>query len=395
MKTDREQLDETFPELQMLLVPSAQWEVIDGGEWSWDDDGVRVRGTGPEWIALRWLGWNSDEARALQSFSLEVEVSGKAGAAGLSFGAFKDFLVPLDNDDETHRLGLEIDVGAGSWSFRIDDRLMRRAWWDASVKSIEDLLDGELRLKVRHAKYVQFRDLKIRKLERTCQLTIIITCYRFLQRLRLSLRNWCHQTVPADAYELLVVNPQSPDGTHEHLAAVARSFPHLRVREIKVESDLAMNKGAMINRAVEMSRGQWIWLTDADCVFSPDCAAQVLRQLNGQTNSLFFGERRFLSTDQTDALLSGRVDGLREFDELAAAAESGRREEFQWGYTQIVHRSTLAKLHYTEEFNHFAHSDGMFAEACKRAGIKPCKVPGLFCLHLDHPFSWYGSELFL
>jgi hypothetical protein len=313
----------------------------------------------------------------------------------LSFGAFKDFLAPLDNDDEAHRLGLEIDVAAGSWAFRIDDRLMRRAWWDASVKSVEDLLDGELRLKVRHAKDVQFRDLKIRKLERACQLSIIITCYRFLQRMRLSLRNWCHQTVPADAYELLVVNPQSPDGTHEHLAAVARSFPHLRVREINVESDLAMNKGAMINRAVEMSRGQWIWLTDADCVFSPDCAAQVLRQLNGQTNFLFFGERRFLSTEQTDALLSGRVDALREFDELAVAAESGRREEFQWGYTQIVHRSTLAKLQYTEEFNHFAHSDGMFAEACKRAGIKPRKVPGLFCLHLDHPFSWYGSEMFL
>lgn len=374
---------------------SPNWQVIDGGAWSWDADAVGVKGTGPEWIALRWLGWSAEQARALAHFSIELTVSGKAGAAGLSFGAFKDFLVCLDESPGPHELELEIDAAAGCWAFRIDGRLMRRAWWDSAVHCVDDLLDGELRLKVRHAKQVMFQDLNIRKVERVCQLSVIVTCYRFLQRLRLSLRNWCHQTLPADAYEVLVVNPQSPDGTHEHLSAVARSYPHLRVREITVDAALALNKGAMINRAVEMSRGQWIWLTDADCVFGPDVTTHVLSQLNGETNFLFFGERRFLSADQTDALLSGRADALRDFDELAATAESGRREEFQWGYTQIVHRSTLARLRYTEEFNHFAHSDGMFAEACKRAGIKPRKIPGLFCLHLDHPFSWYGSEMFL
>lgn len=371
------------------------WEIIDGGNWSWEADGVCVKGTGPEWIALRWLKWSAEEARALDHFSIEATVSGKAGAAGLSFGAFKDFLVGLDRDAGPHRLELEIDVAAGCWAFRVNGRLMRREWWDAAVRSVEDLLGGELRLKVRYANDVRFQDLKIEKSERACQLSVIITCYRFLQRLRLSLHNWCHQNLDSNEYEVLVVNPHSPDGTHEHLSAVARSYPHLRVREITVESELAMNKGAMINRAMEMSRGQWIWLTDADCVFGPDVAAKVLRQLNGQTDALFFGERRFLSEDQTAGLLSGRVDSLKEFHELASAAESGRREEFHWGYTQIVHRSTLARLRYTEEFNHFAHSDGMFAEACKRAGIKPRKLPGLFCLHLDHPFSWYGSEMFL
>jgi glycosyl transferase family 2 len=372
-----------------------QWEPIDGGDWAWEPDGVRVRGTGPEWIALRSLNWSSDHARSLSHFSIQVTVTGKAGAAGLSFGAFKDFLVALDHDAGPHRLELEIGVAAGCWAFRIDGRLMRRAWWDSAVHSVDDLLAGELRLKVRYADDVRFQDLKIQKSERTCQLSVIITCYRFLQRMRVSLRNWCHQDLDSDAYEVLVVNPKSPDGTHEHVSAVARAYPHLRVHEITMESEFAMNKGAMINRAIEMSRGEWIWLTDADCVFGPNVAANVLSQINGQTSFLYFGERRFLSTDQTDALLSGRIDALKEFDELASATESGRREEFQWGYTQIVHRSTLAQLRYTEEFNHFAHSDGMFAEACKRIGVKPRQIPGLFCLHLDHPFSWYGSEMFL
>jgi glycosyl transferase family 2 len=378
-----------------LLSAQSQWECVDGGDWSWDDGAVQVKGTGPEWIAFRWTGWSAAEVRALDHFSIDVTVSGKAGAAGLSFGPFKDFLVCLDNDPGPHQLELEVDVAAGCWAFRINGRLMRREWWDSAVHSVDDLLAGELRLKVRYATDVRFQDLKIQKSERNCQLSVIITCYRFLQRMRLSLRNWCHQSLASDAYEVLVVNPQSPDGTHEHLSAVARSYPHLRVREINVPGELAMNKGAMINRAMEMSRGEWIWLTDADCMFGPDVAANVLRQVNGQTDFLFFGERRFLSTDQTDALLSGRVDALREFAQLASATESGRREEFHWGYTQIIHRSTFARLRYTEEFNHFAHSDGMFADACKRAGIRPRKLPGLFCLHLDHPFSWYGSDMFL
>jgi hypothetical protein len=372
-----------------------RWEPIDGGNWSWDSGGVRVTGTGPEWIALRWRLWDAKAAQELERFTITVTVSGSADAAGLSFGAFKDFLTPLANDSDPHLLELEVDVASGCWAFRVDGRLMHRVWWDADVKSVNDIIDGELRLKVRYAKDVSFRDLKIQRVSHACQLSVVITCYRFLQRLRVSLRNWCNQTLPTNAYEVLVVNPQSPDGTHEHLAAVMRSYPHLRVREIEVAGELAMNKGVMINRAMEMARGEWIWLTDADCVFAPDSAARVMRKLKGQTDSLFFGERRFLSAEQTDAILSGRVDALKEFDDLALATANGRREVFQWGYTQIVHRSTLQRLRYTEEFNHFAHSDGMFADACKRAGVKPRALPGLFCLHLDHPFSWYGSEMFL
>ena len=92
--------------------------------------------------------------------------------------------------------------------------------------------------------------------ENSCRLSVIMTCFRFLQRLKLALRNWCHQDqdLPFGAFEVLIVNPESPDGTHEHLATVARSFPHIRVHEIAVGADLSTNKGAMINRAFEASR---------------------------------------------------------------------------------------------------------------------------------------------
>lgn len=374
----------------------AQWEVVDGGgEWSWKDDGVGVRRTGPEWLALRSLGWGAGAMRRPKNFVVELTISGKAEAAGLSFGGFKDFLANVDTHTGPRHLQLEVDLDAGRWAFRVDGRLQKRCWWDVAVSSVEDILTGDLRLKVRYAEEVQFRDLAIHALEASCRLSVIVTCHRFLQRLRLSLRNWCHQDLPSGEYEVLVVNPQSPDGTHEHLAAVSRSYPHIRLREISVDNDLAMNKGAMINRALAMSRGEWIWLTDADCLFGPECAAKVLQEVSGRPNHLFFGERRFLTTAQTDALLSGRLDPLREFDDLAVAAVARQPETYQWGYTQIVHRSTLERLPYGEEHNHFAHSDGIFAEACKRNGVMPRRIEGLFCLHLDHPFAWYGSDMFL
>jgi glycosyltransferase involved in cell wall biosynthesis len=208
------------------------------------------------------------------------------------------------------------------------------------------------------------------------------------------MRNWCHQDLPSGAYELLIVNPQSPDGTHEHLAAVSRSYPDIRVREIAVGSRVT-NKGAMINKALADSHGEWIWLTDADCLFAPNCLATVLEQIDGLSDQLFYGQRRYLSATQTDGLLAGRVDGLRDFAELAQAAMLRPPENSPWGYTQIAHRSTFEKVRYREEFNHFAHSDGIFVEDCKRHSITARQVEGLVCLHLDHPFSWYGTNTFL
>jgi hypothetical protein len=372
-----------------------QWQVTEGGNWSWQPDGVRLSSDGADWSALSWQGWDDFISSRGRNFLVETTVSGKAQAAGLSFGPYKDFLTSLDPTMSPRHLQLEVDADAGCWAFRIDGRLMNRCWWDSGVEGIEDLLNGTLTLKVQSGEDVLFHDLAFHTLSVSCQLTVIITCHRFLQRLRLALRNWCYQNLPSGAYEVLVVNPQSPDGTHEHIAAVARSFPQVRVREIAVDANLTTNKGAMINRAFAASRGEWIWLTDADCLFAPDCAASVLPLIQGRQDRLFYGQRRYLTATQTDALLAGRVDGVRDFGELAENANLRPPENSPWGYTQIVHRSTLQRLSYDEKHNHFAHTDGVFAETCRRQGVTPLQLEGLFCLHLEHPFSWYGTRSFL
>ncbi len=124
-------------------------------------------------------------------------------------------------------------------------------------------------------------------------------------------------------------------------------------------------------------------------------AEMTLAQIKGRGSRLFYGQRRYLTASQTSELLAGRSDGLRDFDALSHNVGPRAPDNQPWGYTQIVHRSTLERVPYREQINHFAHSDSLFIQDCKRRRILPAQVEGLFCLHLDHPFSWYGTNAFL
>jgi hypothetical protein len=381
--------------LRGSLQHQSEWEVAEGGSWNWTNDGVTIRNDGVEWAGLAWQLCGPEILGRLRNFLAETTVRGKAEAAGLSFGPFKDFLVPVNNNTGPRRIQVEVDGEGGTWGLRADGRLIVRQWWDSGVNEAHDLLGGVLTLKARRAEEVTFSDLAVYRFTSTCRLSIVVTCYRYVQRLRVVLRNWCNQRLPSGAWEILVVNPDSPDGTAEHVAAVARSYSHIRVREITVPAALATNKGAMINRALDLARGDWIWLTDADCLFSPDAAAMVLQRVEGRCGCLFYGCRRHLSAAQTDSLLSGRLDPLDDFQALAAANQSRPLDQTPWGYTQIFHRSALDRMRYREDVNHFAHSDDAFVAAWRRGGMAAELLDGLVCLHLNHPFAWQGTRAFL
>ncbi len=93
-------------------------------------------------------------------------------------------------------------------------------------------------------------------------------------------------------------------------------------------------------------------------------------------------------------MLGGRADGLHDFAQLAA--EPNLRVEIgPWGFTQIVHRRVFEQIRYSEGVNHFARTDEMFVDDCRRHQISPKQLQGLFCLHIEHPFAWYGTKYFL
>ena len=365
----------------------------DTGAWEWQHGALRARGEGREWAALEWPSIGPAVMADIASFVIGVTVTGQCEAAGLSFGPYKDFLTRTDG--RGRRLQVEVDSTTGTWSFRVDGALMQRTWWDAAVHSSHDLTNGTLTFKGRRVADVRFSDFSIDAYESSCQLSIVLCCYRFLQRLRISLRAWCAQIAPSGSYEVLVVNPSSPDGTHEHLAAVAASHPDVRVREIVVDPEFSTNKGTMINAAVEQCRGDWIWLTDADCLFPTTAVAEVLKRIGSGGPRLWYGRRHHLSPDQTSALLAGRLDPVRDFASLAETPSAKPPDNRPWGYTQIVPRKVIREIRYRADIGHFAWSDDVFWSTCQARGVRPDQMEGLVCLHMDHPFSWYGTPGFL
>jgi hypothetical protein len=346
-----------------------------------------LRSTGGEWTIL--------ELEPLRDRNVLVDVAstGIASAAGISFGHYKDFLVPLTREMGERRLQLEIDAAANSWAFRADGVLMGREWWDSAVQSVHDLFDGVLTLKARYAEEVVFREIAVRPFESSPRVSVVMACYRFAERLRVALASWCRQRLPSGALEVIVVNPGSPDATHEIVAAMAGAYPEVRLREIAVDGGMARNKGWMINRAMDAARGEWVWLTDADCVFPPDAALRLLAQ-QPATSSLVYGERRHLTKSATDALLAGRFDPTRDFAQVASAHHENP-DIYPWGFTQIIHRSHLDRIRYREDLDHFAGSDGSFLDDCRAAGLRETRLEGVMCLHLNHPFAWYGTNVYL
>ena len=370
-----------------------RWQADEGkGAWAWHGGGMRFTATEGDWGSLRWDRFTAGARRAMGRFRVEVTVSGQARAAGISLGDWRDLLARLEPSGAPRRIAFEADLVSGCWSLFVDGQMQARSWWDDKI-SADDLDGGDLYLKAFGGRDVRFSDLAVTALEPIpCRLSVILTCHRFARRLQLSLRNWCEQTLPAGSFEVLVVNPGSPDATHSVLKAAERAWPHVRVREIPM-SGTTRNKGEMINHAFERCRGEWIWLTDSDCVFPRDAAARALEFAAGiEGPALLYGERRFLSSVETDALLAGRFDALGGFDAIAATADGRSPQTEPWGYTQIVRRETFQQHRYTGAMNHFAHSDGQFIADCRNAGAPLLAIPGLTCLHLDHPFSWFGTR---
>jgi hypothetical protein len=378
------------------VLDDAGWQVLAGpGTWSRSAGAVRLTtaGANADWHSLALPAAVRVALHAGDELAIEATVGGVAIAAGISFGPDKDFLVPLAADSWARRLSLELHRESDGWTFRVDGRLAT-SWSDRAVTT-KELLTGVPRLAALGPKEVTFTDVAVRRFPSRCRISVIINCYRFVQRLRIALSAWCRQVAPVGSFEVIVVNPASPDGTAEHLAAVAATFPDVRIRELFVDGP--PHKPLLINQAVQASSGDWVWLTDADCLFPTNAVQLVLDQLDHGPEAegrLLYGSRQHLRRADTDALLAMALDGVEDFAALADRADERAPQQYPWGYTQIVPRRVLLDVPYREDMQHFAHSDGIFIDGCRRWGIEPLLVEGLNCLHMSHPFAWYGTKAY-
>jgi glycosyltransferase involved in cell wall biosynthesis len=230
------------------------------------------------------------------------------------------------------------------------------------------------------------------------RISILVTCHRYLRRLRICLESLAHQDLPPGSLEIVVADPGSPDGLSTHLEEFAHKYFGLRVVHLPLDARYHRNRGVGINRAFDVSTGRVIIGIDGDLVFPPGLVG-VLEEHVLKAPERVYGVRRiFLGKEETEKILMGMTDPLSDFERLSGSEGDGEEKAFVGvlGYCQAVDRKAFARARYPEEFDMVNQSDIVFVDRlASEAQVTPQYLAEQAVLHLWHPRNWAGTSDFL
>jgi hypothetical protein len=228
--------------------------------------------------------------------------------------------------------------------------------------------------------------------------SILVTCHRYRKRLAVCLESLARQELPEGTLEIVVADPESPDGLRDHLESFARKYSHLRVIHLPLDVRYRRNRGVGINRAFDASLGGIIISIDGDIVFPPHLVRRLMEEVEKSPGMVFGVGRVFLPRETTEEVLSGAIDPFVGFHELLYSPGDGEEQRHVGvlGYCQAVRRTAFSKARYPEEFDMVNQSDIVFVERLAQwAGVRPKFLDEEAVLHLWHPRNWTGTSDFL
>lgn len=230
------------------------------------------------------------------------------------------------------------------------------------------------------------------------EVSVLVTCFKYLKRLKICLESLAKQDLPDSGLEVVVADPESPDGLADWLDEFAARHPRLRVVHVPLDALYHRNRGVAINRAFDASAGRIVVSIDGDIVFPPHLIRVLVEELSARPDTVFGVRRAFLPRDATEAVLEGRLDPFQRFQELSESTGDGEEYPFVGvlGYCQAVTREAFARARYPEEFDRVNQSDIVYIERLERhAGVQPRLLTDQVVLHLWHPRNWMGTSEFL
>ena len=209
------------------------------------------------------------------------------------------------------------------------------------------------------------------------ELSVVIPTYNRLDTLRYVIPSLLRSSVRSDAYEILVADSQSNDGTAEFLAGVTREYPQVR------HLPGPYNGRAMArNAGIEAARGGVVLFTDADIIASGDLLERHLAHHRRAAGIAVVGmELQVSSYDE--------YERLRRNPRLRRPLHPASRRRLSWLYfltgNASVGRRDLDRVgRFDETFTGYGHEDLELGFRLEQAGISILYEPRAVNYHW-HP----------
>lgn len=103
------------------------------------------------------------------------------------------------------------------------------------------------------------------------QLSVIVPCYNVAGYVERCIESLVHQDIDSDAYEVLLVDDGSTDGTDAICDRYATQYP-----QIKVIHQPNAGQGAARNTGLDHATGEYIFFVDSDDFIAENCLKQLV-----------------------------------------------------------------------------------------------------------------------
>ena len=119
---------------------------------------------------------------------------------------------------------------------------------------------------------------KARKLKKFPVITIAVPAYNEEKHLQKTIRSLIKLDYPKDKLEIVVINDGSQDGTKRKAEEMIRTYPN---HNIKLINKTNAGKGAALNDAIKISRGEFFVCLDADSYPQKNALKKILPHFKG------------------------------------------------------------------------------------------------------------------
>ncbi len=212
------------------------------------------------------------------------------------------------------------------------------------------------------------------------RISVVVPTYNRLETLRHVIPSLLAQDQPRAAFEVVVADSNSTDGTAEYLAGVAQEHPFVRHLPGPYTG-----RASARNAGIGAARGDIVLFTDADIIASSDLLARHLAHHERPGSRAVVG---------MEVQVSSYDDYLKKRDarELRAPLHGEKPKRLSWLYfltgNASAQRAELDRVgRFDEDFTGYGHEDLELGYRLQHAGIAIEYEPAAVNYHW-HPVPW-------